>query len=101
MYKCCYGLDLPLTFLLQWLEQEFIPYLDEWEKSVEDREGFSNLAKKQMLLSPATLLGIRMTGMYVCMPTSLVSLMEVGCGGLEGGYSQLVKHVLICGYLAV
>jgi len=66
LYKHCYKLDLPLTFLLQWVEQEFIPYLDEWEKSVEDREGFNNLAKKQMLLSRATLLGIRMTDMSVC-----------------------------------
>jgi len=66
LYKQCHELDLPLPFLLQWLDQEFIPYLDEWEKRVEDREGFSNLAEKQMLLSRATLLGIRMTGMSVC-----------------------------------
>lgn len=74
------------------------------------------LAEKQMLLSPATLLGIRMTGMSVrslCMHASLVSWtltqisqMEVGCGGLEGGYySHLVKqhcvHVLICGDLSI
>lgn len=48
-------------FRLRWLEQEFIPYLDQWEKSVEERPGFCKLERKHMLLSPETILGIRIT----------------------------------------
>ena len=47
---------------MQWSEEEFLPYLDEWEKSVDLRSGFSKPQMKRMLLSEETLLGIRMTG---------------------------------------
>ena len=50
---------------LQWLEEEFLPYLDDWESSVKGRAGFSKLAQKQMLLSPETLLGLQITGMFL------------------------------------
>ena len=46
---------------LQWLRETFLGYLDEWEQSVEKRPGFSKLMK-MMLLSPETLLGLRITG---------------------------------------
>lgn len=46
----------------QWLADDFLGYLGEWEDSVKKREGFSKLEKKLMLLSPETLLGLRMTG---------------------------------------
>lgn len=51
-----------LFFLLQWLEEQFLPYLDYWEASVNAREGFTPAQKKRMLLSCETLLGIRRTG---------------------------------------
>ena len=51
----------------QWLENEFLPYLDRWEKSVIDRQGFSDQAKKRMMLSTETLLGLRVTGNVCCM----------------------------------
>ncbi len=45
---------------------EFIQYLDNWEESVDKRPGIPkkgrNKAKKKMLLSAQTLLGLRMTG---------------------------------------
>eukprot|EP00731_Ephydatia_muelleri_P018851 Em0011g891a len=46
-------------FRLNWLEKEFLPYLDQWEQSVlcRDVEG----DKGNMLLSNETLLGIRLT----------------------------------------
>ena len=47
---------------LQWLKQEFLPFLDNWEKSVQGREGFTDTEKKRMLLSDQTTLGLRMTG---------------------------------------
>lgn len=34
----------------------------EWEKDVEGRSGYSDAAKKIMLLSSQTLLGLRITG---------------------------------------
>ena len=45
----------------QWLETEFLAYLDEWERSVNGRPGFDDADKKRMLLSQETLLGLRIT----------------------------------------
>ena len=45
----------------QWLEEEFLTYLDEWERSVNERPGYNNADKKRMLLSQETLLGVRIT----------------------------------------
>ncbi|XP_064406741.1 uncharacterized protein LOC135351613 [Halichondria panicea] len=53
-------------FRLKWLEEEFIPYLDAWEKSVEAREGFTKTQKKLMMLSPETSKGLRITGEVIC-----------------------------------
>ena len=47
---------------MQWIKNEFLPYLDNWEESVESRSGFTNGEKKRMMLSHETLLGLRMTG---------------------------------------
>ena len=46
---------------LQWLRDEFLKHLDDWEKSVEARPEFSKEEKKRMLLSSETRLGLRMT----------------------------------------
>ncbi len=48
-----------------WLEDTFLPYLEDWKKSVASREGFERPEKKRMLLSDETLLGFQMTGMIV------------------------------------
>jgi hypothetical protein len=45
----------------KWLEEEFIGYLDEWERDVSEREGFTSDERKKMLLSQETLEGLRMT----------------------------------------
>ena len=58
-------MPLCTKYYIQWLEEEFLPYLDQWEKSVEAREGFTKTQKKQMLLSSETRLGLRMTGMLL------------------------------------
>lgn len=49
----------------QWLEDDFLTYLNEWEASVKGREGFEDVQKKRMLLSEQTLLGLRMTGDFI------------------------------------
>ena len=50
--------------IVQWLEEEFLPYLEEWEKSVNNRPGFTKSQKKRMLLSPETLLGLKITSTF-------------------------------------
>ena len=59
--SCSYTV-LNSFFYLQWLKDNFLAYLDEWEKSVMDRPGFEDDEKKNMMLSSETLLGLRMTG---------------------------------------
>ena len=49
------------VLFLQWLKDEFLPYLDKWEKDVQERTGFTPAEKKRMLISHETLLGLRMT----------------------------------------
>ena len=56
---------------LQWLTDVFLPYLDEWEESVDGREGFSPSQKNMMMLSKETRDGLKLTGMtnknvYAC-----------------------------------
>ena len=36
---------------MQWLETDFLGYLDEWDKSVKSRPGFTLAEQKQMRLS--------------------------------------------------
>lgn len=50
---------------LQWLEKDFLGYLDEWEASVHVREGFTRAEKALMTLSKETLEGLRLTGIYI------------------------------------
>ena len=51
---------------MQWLEEDFLGYLEEWEKSVAARKGFSKTEKNKMLLSDATRSGLKFTGTGVC-----------------------------------
>ena len=55
-----------LYSMLQWLENDFLNYLDEWEKCIKNRKGFTPAQQTMMLLSPETLEGLRMTGNYIC-----------------------------------
>ena len=57
-----HGVRPQVSFLFQWLEQDFLGYLKEWEESVEGREGFSAAEKAMMLLSRETIEGLNITG---------------------------------------
>ena len=46
----------------QWLECDFLSYLDNWEKSIQEFPGLSRAQRNNMLLSPETRLGLRTTG---------------------------------------
>ena len=48
--------------IMQWLSEDFLGYLSRWEQSVRRREGFTPKQKRLMLLSPETILGLRITG---------------------------------------
>lgn len=48
-------------FRLKWLEETFLPYLEEWEAEVDAINGLTSKQKEQMLLSKETLGGLKMT----------------------------------------
>ena len=48
---------------MQWLEETYLKYLDDWEASVQSREGkYTDAERNRMLLSQETRDGLRMTG---------------------------------------
>ena len=47
----------------EWLQEEFIAFLDKWEASVAARKEFEKIEKNKMLLSEETRFGLRLTGM--------------------------------------
>ena len=48
---------------VQWLEKEFLGYLDEWKASVASRPGLKPAEQARMCLSRETLEGLHITGM--------------------------------------
>ena len=51
-----------LSYGFQWLKEGFLGYLDDWERSVNSREGFTSAQRNMMLLSQQTIEGLRITG---------------------------------------
>ncbi len=47
---------------LQWLQEQFLPYLENWEESVRARDQFTLTEQNKMLLSVETRLGLQFTG---------------------------------------
>ena len=47
--------------LLQWLEEDFLGYLTEWESAVKD-SGHTASERRKITLSEETLDGIKITG---------------------------------------
>lgn len=62
IHSVFYNYNEIFIIMLQWLENDFLNYLDEWEQSVKQRKGFTPAQRTMMLLSPETLEGLRMTG---------------------------------------
>ena len=61
--------------MLQWLEEDFLGYLKEWEESVSARAGFTAKEKKNKLLSQETLLGIEVTGKAVLIMSDIYGIL--------------------------
>ena len=53
-----------MCYFMQWLEKDFINYLDEWEESANGREDLSESEKHKLCLSRETLEGLRFTSMH-------------------------------------
>ena len=51
-----------ISLYFQWLKNNFLGYLDGWEKEVSGRQGFTKAQQKRMCLSKETLEGLRITG---------------------------------------
>ena len=47
---------------MQWLPEEFLPYLEHWKSSVQKRAGYSDKEKNIMLIAKETHNGIIVTG---------------------------------------
>lgn len=52
------------VFSIQWLQDSFMTWLDEWDRSVESRDDLSLSEKDRRCLSRETLDGLRFTGSY-------------------------------------
>ena len=49
-------------FFMQWLEEDFLGYLTEWENSIASRKELTHTEQKKMCFSTETLQGLRITG---------------------------------------
>lgn len=61
-YFTCSSSLWNFKIIIQWLETEFLGYLNEWDSSVKRRTGFTPAEQKRMRLSDETLEGLRVTG---------------------------------------
>ena len=54
-----------LSFFNQWLQDDFLDFLDSWEKESESLEKVTKEVKQRMCISRETLEGLRITGNYL------------------------------------
>lgn len=62
MVRCNRLLDILFLLCVQWLKNDFLAYLDNWEKSVMAIKGLQKKEKNKLMLSAETKLGLKMTG---------------------------------------
>ena len=62
VYLCPSTLCFTKQFTLQWLNDVFLKYLEDWSKEVAQRENFTAAQKQKMMLSQVTLKGLFITG---------------------------------------
>ena len=51
-----------ICLCIQWLETDFIEYLNEWEKSASTRTDLDDSDKQKLCISRETIEGFRFTG---------------------------------------
>ena len=54
--------EIVSLIFIQWLKDNFLGYIDGWEKEVMGREEFTTTQRKKMCLNQETLEGLRITG---------------------------------------
>ena len=59
---------------IQWLETEYLGYLNEWDRSVNGCTGFTAAERKRMRLSDETLEGLRVTGTVIILEFTVTLL---------------------------
>lgn len=60
----CKLIKLFLHITMQWLKDEFLQWLKDWENNVKERQGFTPAQQNMMLLSRETREGLQMAGIY-------------------------------------
>ena len=83
-----------IKLFIQWLRDVFLKYLDDWETSVNERPGFTKEQKNLMLLSPATRLGLRMTGTTINLTSFGFHYIITLCSAVLA-FIELVEYVFI------
>lgn len=58
------------SYLMQWLEEDFVDYLKEWEDSVHSRQDVTDTEKTKMMLSWETIEGLQITGWWAMQQSS-------------------------------
>lgn len=55
--------------ILQWLEQTFLKYIDDWERYVKSKDAIPKAAKQFCMLPPQTIKGLKICGkQLLCNP---------------------------------
>ena len=58
--------------MIQWLKDDFLQYLDEWEASADSRIELTKSDRNRLCLSRETLEGLRMTGKVISYTHNIV-----------------------------
>ena len=53
-----------VIIILQWLINDFMDYLRQWEAEVESRKDLTKSERNKMILPKETIDGLKMTGMH-------------------------------------
>ena len=71
-----YGINIKLYLFLpiQWLEDDFLKWLDEWEQQVKSKKDLKSKERNKLILSKETLIGIRITGETIYMQCKLITV---------------------------
>ena len=74
------------NYPIQWLEEDFLGCINHWEQYVHSINGISKKVMQKMLLSPQTLLGLKITGnsdtvyIHSCYHFLSLIISEIICG---------------------
>ena len=62
--KCIAFMDYLLTqlIILQWLEQTFLKYINDWDRYVKSKDAIPKAAKQFCMLPPQTITGLEICG---------------------------------------